>query len=108
MCWDTNQVMKRTTERGGKLKSAWSRPGACLLSTSTLRQVITRRINSSWPAFALAAVFSIFLGVVPAIHAQAPAQPPPPPAEPAARPVQDSPNYSIRSNVSLVVLHASV
>ena len=41
-------------------------------------------------------------------RAQQAAQPPPPPQAPEARPAPQAPGYAIQSDVSLVVLHASV
>src|SRR5579862_9328917 len=109
MFWDTNQVISCKTVPGEKSRSAWSRPGACRLSTSTPRQGTTPPTSSPSRFFILLGLLLLTLAAAPAGRSQQPAQPAPPSQPQESQSAkQGSGDYAIRSDVNLVVLHVSV
>src|SRR5579864_7999821 len=101
MSSDINQAMRATMAPGGKSKLSCSRPKVCRPSMFTPKLDITRRLNR--PA-AFASFFAAFLVIAAPllVRAQRPSQPAAPQAP------SESPDYSIKKNVNLVLLHVSV
>ncbi len=101
MSSDINQAIYVTTAPGGKSKSSCLRPKGFRLSTFTPRLDITRRLNKL-SAFTLILAATLALSAASPLRAQVPSQPAAPQAP------SESPDYSIKKDVSLVVLHVSV
>src|SRR5947209_1968754 len=100
MSWDINQAIHVTMAPGGKSKLSCSPPKSFRPSTFTPRRDTTRRLNRR-SAFTLVAAVILALSA-PALRAQRPSQPSAPQAP------SESPDYSIKKDVNLVVLHVSV
>src|SRR5436305_192004 len=102
MSSDINQAILVTTAPGEKSKLSCSLPKDCRPSTSTPRRDTTRRLNRL-AAFPFVAASILVFCAAPAIRAQRPSQPSAPPQAPLG-----GPDYSIKKDVNLVVLHVSV
>src|SRR5579863_7885608 len=102
MSSDINQAMCVTMAPGEKSKLSCSRLKGFRLSTFTPRPDITRRLNklSAFAPIFAAAALAIF--PAPLVRAQRPQQPSAPTAP------LEGPDYSIKKDVNLVVLHVSV
>src|SRR5260370_5429129 len=102
MSSDINQAIRATMARGEKSKLSCSRPKGFRPSMCTPKLDITRPLNrlAAFALFLCAALLA--LGTPLSLRAQRPSQPSAPQAP------SESPNYSIRKDVNLVLLHVSV
>src|ERR1700680_3233403 len=115
MFWDTNRAMHNTTASGEKSKSSSSHPKGSLPLTYLRRPATTLPTSSRGRLTAfLLTFFLMALGVCLATGAlaqqsQPPVSPSRQPAAPAVPPQEPQQGqYKIQTQVSLVVLHASV
>src|ERR1039458_4510896 len=113
MSWDTTRATPRTTAPGGRSRSSCGHPEDSHPSASTRKRVTTRRPSNRLSAFLLTLVLAC-AGVCLATASfaqqqQAPISPSQRPAAPSAPPQEPSQDtYKIKTQVNLVVLHASV
>src|SRR6202158_3967069 len=114
MFWDTNRATHSTTETGERSRSTSSHPKGSLPLTYLRRPATTLPTSSRGRLTAfLLTFFLAALGVCLATGALAQQSQPPvsPSGQPAAPPAPPEPQqgqYKIQTQVSLVVLHASV
>src|ERR1035437_3278785 len=114
MSWDTNRATRSTTASGERSRSSCGHPRGCLPLMFTQKPATTRPASSrSRLTVLLLTFFLAGMGVCLATGALAQQQQPQvspstqPPAPNAPQQSQQGP-YKIQSQVSLVVLHASV